>query len=278
MTDESLRRWVEHLWEDEPIPEELMPQIERLITPSVVELDHIQKIHDWLDSLRLSKECGRIVAPPRAGKSVTCDVYKLLNKPIKRTGKRDIVPVLYMQVPGDCSSGELLTLILEGLKYNETSGRLSDLRRRALRLLKESKVEILIIDEANFLRLSTFSEIARIYDLLKISIVLVRTDGLDNLIKKESYIHDRFIECYRLKLVSAKKFPDLLQIWEDEVLRLPVPSNLTKKETLMPLYQKTHGKIGLLDRVLRKASILSLRKGLSNIDKATLKEVLEWFE
>ena len=55
MTDESLRRWVEHLWDNEPIPEELMPQIERLITPSVVELDHIQKIHDWLDSLRLSK-------------------------------------------------------------------------------------------------------------------------------------------------------------------------------------------------------------------------------
>lgn len=80
MTDESLRKWVQNLWVDDQIPEELMPQIERLITPSVVELDHIQKIHDWLDSLRLSKQCGRIVVPPRAGKSVTCDVYQLLNK------------------------------------------------------------------------------------------------------------------------------------------------------------------------------------------------------
>ncbi|MGB3636503.1 MAG: TniB family NTP-binding protein [Rivularia sp. (in: cyanobacteria)] len=278
MTDESLRRWVQHLWGDDPIPGELMPQIERLITPSVVELDHIQKIHDWLDSLRLSKECGRIVAPPRAGKSVTCDVYKLLNKPKKRTGRRDIVNVLYMQVPGDCSSGELLILILENLKYDATSGKLSDLRRRVLRLFKESKVEMLIIDEANFLKLNTFSEIARIYDLLKISIVLVGTDGLDNLIKKEPYIHDRFIECYRLQLVSEKRFSELVQVWEDEVLCLPVPSNLTKKETLMPLYQKTGGKIGLVDRVLRRAGILSLRKGLSNIDKATLNEVLEWFE
>lgn len=278
MTDESLRRWVQHLWGDDPIPEELMPQIERLITPSVVELDHIQQIHDWLDSLRLSKECGRIVAPPRAGKSVTCDVYKLLNKPKKRAGKRDLVNVLYIQVPGDCSSGELLTLILESLKYDATSGKLSDLRRRVLRLLKESKVEMLIIDEANFLKLNTFSEIARIYDLLKISIVLVGTDGLDNLIKKEPYIHDRFIECYKLELVSENKFPELVQIWEDEVLCLPVPSNLTKKETLMSLYEKTNGKIGLVDRVLRRASILSLRKGLSNIDKATLSEVLGWFE
>ncbi|GJD16390.1 hypothetical protein RIVM261_013460 [Rivularia sp. IAM M-261] len=278
MTDEYLRKWVQNLWGDDLIPEELMPQIERLITPSIVELDHIQKIHDWLDSLRLSKDCGRIVAPPRAGKSVTCDVYKLLNKPQKRTGKRDIVPVLYMQVPGDCSAGELLTLILESLKYEATSGKLTDLRRRVLRLLKESKVEMLIIDEANFLKLNTFSEIARIYDLLKISIVLVGTDGLDNLIKKEPYIHDRFIECYKLQLVSENKFPELVQIWEDEVLCLPVPSNLIKHETLMPLYKKTRGKIGLLDRVLKRAAILSLRKGLSNIDKTTLDEVLEWFE
>ncbi|QIR35376.1 helix-turn-helix domain-containing protein [Tolypothrix sp. PCC 7910] len=111
MTDEPLRKWVQNLWGDDSIPEDLMPQIKRLITPSVVELEHKQKIHDWLDSLRLSRECGRIVAPPRAGKSVTCEVYKLLNKPQKRTGKRDIVSVLYMQVPGDCSVGELLTLI-----------------------------------------------------------------------------------------------------------------------------------------------------------------------
>ncbi len=278
MSDEYLRKWVQNLWGDDPIPEELMPQIERLITPSIVELDHIQKIHDWLDSLRLSKQCGRIVAPPRAGKSVTCDVYRLLNKPQKRTGKRDIVPVLYMQVPGDCSAGELLTLILESLKYDATTGKLTDLRRRMLRLLKESKVEMLIIDEANFLKLNTFSEIARIYDLLKISIVLVGTDGLDNLIKKEPYIHDRFIECYKLQVVSENKFAELVQTWEDDVLCLPMPSNLTKKETLIPLYQKTRGKIGLMDRVLRRAAIISLRKGLSNIDKATLDEVLEWFE
>lgn len=278
MTDESLRRWVQNLWGDDPIPEELIPQIERLLTPSIVELNHIQTIHDWLDSLRFSKQCGRIVAPTRAGKSVTCDVYKLLNKPKKRTGKRDIVPVLYIQVPGDCSTGELLTLILESLQYDATSGKLSDLRRRVLRLLKESKVEILIIDEANCLKINTFSEIARIYDLLKISIVLVGTNGLDNLVKKEPYIHDRFIECYRLPLVSETQFPELVQIWEDEILCLPLPSNLAQPETITPLYQKTGGKIGLLDRVLRRASIFSLRKGAKNIDRATLNEVLEGFE
>lgn len=175
-------------------------------------------------------------------------------------------------------TGELLVLILELLGYEETSGNLSQLRRRALRLIKEAKVEMIIIDEANFLTLKTFSEIARIYDLYKISIVLVGTDSLDSLIKREEYIHDRFIECYRLKVLSENQFSEVVQLWEEQLIKLPVPSNLTKKEILVPLYQKTGGKIGLLDRVLRKAGLLALKKGLNYINKETLNEVLEWFE
>lgn len=273
-----MRTWVQKLWGSEPIIDELQPVIERLITPSIVELEHMKQIHDWLDMQRLSKQPGRIVAPPRAGKSVTCDVYRLLNKPQKKPGRRDIVPVLYLQVPGDCSTGEFLGLILELLKYGATTGKTTELRKRALRVLKESKVEMIIIDEANFLKLSTFSEIARLYDLLKISIILVGTDGLDNLIKRNEYIHDRFVECYRFDVVSEKKFPQMVEIWETNIVDLPLPSNLTRDETLKPLYLKTGGKIGLLDKVLRKAAILSLRKGLKCIDRTTLDEVLERFE
>lgn len=43
MAEDYLRKWVQNLWGDDPIPEELLPIIERLITPSVVELEHIQK-------------------------------------------------------------------------------------------------------------------------------------------------------------------------------------------------------------------------------------------
>ena len=278
MTDDTLQTWVQKLWGQDAIPDDLQPMIERLITPTVVELEHIRQIHEWLDMQRLSRQPGRIVAPPRAGKSVTCDVYRLLNKPQKKPGRRDLVPVLYLQAPGDCSSGELLVLILELLKYGATTGKTIDLRKRVLRVLKESQVEMLIIDEANFLKLSTFSEIARIYDLLKISIILVGTDGLDNLIKRNEYIHDRFIECFRFDVVSEKKFPQLVEIWEQEIVQLPVPSNLNRKETAERLYLKTGGKVGLLDKVLRKAAILALKKGSNHIDKITLNEVLERFE
>ena len=276
MTDD-LRKWVQSLWGESLTPE-IHKELERLISPQVIELEHIQKIHSWLNDLRLMKQCGRIIAPSRTGKSVTCDIYRLLNRPQKRLGRRDVLPVLYTQVPGDCQSGELLSLLLEQLGYGETSGSVSQLRRRLQRLLKESRVEMIIIDEANFLNLKTLSEIARIHDLCRISMVLTGTDELDNLIKKKEYIHNRFIECYRLKPLTEKQFPQIVQIWEEDIVKLPVPSNLTKPDILKLLYARTNGTIGLLDRVLRMAAILSLKKGNSNIDRETLDEVLVRYE
>lgn len=108
--------------------------------------------------------------------------------------------------------------------------------------------------------------------------MLTGTDELDNLIKKREYIHRRFIECYRLKALTENQFPKVVQMWEDDIVKLPVPSNLTKPETLRRLYEKTGGTIGLLDRVLRIAAILSLKKGNSKIDRETLDEVLVRYE
>lgn len=65
----------------------------------------------------------------------------------------------------------------------------------------------------------------------------------------------------------------MVEIWEQDVLRLPVASNLARKEVLRILGTATGGYIGLLDMVLREAAIWSLQKGLKKIDRATLEEV-----
>jgi DNA transposition AAA+ family ATPase len=43
------------------------------------------------------------------------------------------------------------------------------------------------------------------------------------------------------------------------------------------LHGKTQGKVGHLDKILRKAAILALKNNLKKIDEPTLKEVLEYF-
>jgi DNA transposition AAA+ family ATPase len=63
-----------------------------------------------------------------------------------------------------------------------------------------------------------------------------------------------------------------VEIWEKQVLKLPVASNLSSKAMLKTLGEATGGYIGLLDMILRDSAIRALKKGLSKIDLETLKE------
>lgn len=53
----------------------------------------------------------------------------------------------------------------------------------------------------------------------------------------------------------------------------PISAVRTAKSMMKVLGQATRGYIGLLDMILRESAIRSLKKGLSKIDLATLKEV-----
>lgn len=64
-----------------------------------------------------------------------------------------------------------------------------------------------------------------------------------------------------------------MAIWEKKVLNLPVPSNLTTKESLKTLLEATEGYIGRLDDVLREAAVASLSQGHKKIDRTILKEI-----
>jgi DNA transposition AAA+ family ATPase len=66
-----------------------------------------------------------------------------------------------------------------------------------------------------------------------------------------------------------------VEIWEEDVLCLPVPSNLTQESMLKILGQATGGYIGLLDMVLRETAIRALENGLSKITKDILQEVAQ---
>lgn len=64
-----------------------------------------------------------------------------------------------------------------------------------------------------------------------------------------------------------------MAIWEEKVLKLPVASNLTTKESLKTLLEATGGYIGRLDEVLREAAIASLSKGHKKVDRKILQEI-----
>ncbi|NDJ24444.1 AAA family ATPase [Nostoc sp. B(2019)] len=178
----------------------------------------------------------------------------------------------------DGGSKDLFKEMIEYLKFRATKGTVSDFRGRAMEVLKGCGVEMLIIDEADRLKPETFAEVRDIYDKLGIAVVLVGTDRLEAVIKRDEQVYNRFRACHRFGKLSGKDFQDTVQAWEDRVLKLPVSSNLNSKDMLRILTSATEGYIGRLDEILREAAIRSLSKGFKKIDKAVLQEVAKEYK
>jgi len=111
------------------------------------------------------------------------------------------------------------------------------------------------------------------YDKLAISVVLVGTDRLDAVIKRDEQVYNRFRACHRFGKLSGEDFVKTVKLWEQKVLKLPVASNLTSKPMLKLLLEATEGYIGRMDEVLRESAIRSLTQGLKKIEKSVLQEV-----
>ncbi len=251
----------------------LLAEIQRLNRKSFVPLEQVQILHEWLESKRQARQCCRIIGESRTGKSMACNAYRLRHKPIQQMGKPPIVPVAYIRPDPDCSSKDLFKLIIEHLKYQMTKGTVAEIRERTRRVMKTCGVETLIIDEADRLKPNTFRDVRDIGEELEISVVLVGTDRLDAVIKRDEQVYNRFRACHRFGKFSGEEFKRTVEIWEKKVLQLPVASNLSSKTMLKTLGEATGGYIGLLDMVLRQSAILALKKGLQKVDLATLKEV-----
>lgn len=229
---------------------------------------------------RQAKQSCRVVGESRTGKTIACNAYRLRHKPIQNPGKPPIVPVVYIQIPQECGAKDLFRAIIEHLKYQMTKGTVAEIRNRALKVLERCGVEMIIIDEADRLKPKTFAEVRDIFDLKDIAVVLVGTDRLDAVIKRDEQVYNRFRfrACHRFGKLTGDEFGQTVDIWERQVLRLPVASNLNSKRMLKILGQATGGYIGLLDMILREAAIRALKKGLNKIDLETLKEVAEEYK
>jgi len=253
--------------------DEVQAEIERLRGRSLVQLEQVKQLHDWLEGKRRSRQSCRVVGESRTGKTMSCNAYRLRHRPTQEAGKPPVVPVVYIQPPQECTARELFRTIIEHLKYKMVKGTVGEIRSRTLEVLKRCGVEMLIIDEADRLKPKTFADVRDIFDQLAISVVLVGTDRLDTVIKRDEQVYNRFRASYRFGKLSGKEFQQTVDLWEKKVLKLPVASNLSSKSTLKILGEATGGYIGLLDMILREAAIRALEKGVGKIDKETLQEV-----
>ncbi len=235
-------------------------EICRLQSTKIVEVEQLHSLHKWLDNQRICRQPGRILGESRTGKSCGVKSYAQEHPPFQVAGSHPIIPVLVIQVPQDCGAKELYTLITEALKFKVTKGSVADLRRRVYKYLRDCKVEMLIIDEADRIMAKFFADVRDFSDHLNIAIVLVGTDRLDAVINRDEQVKNCFYSYFRMGVLNPVQFEKTVVIWEQQILRLPIPSNLTATATLKLLREKTRGYIGILDMILRHSAIRPFRK------------------
>ncbi|ELR99639.1 putative ATPase, putative transposase [Gloeocapsa sp. PCC 73106] len=251
----------------------LQAEIARLNRQSIVPLEHIRDLHEWLDGKRKARQSCRLVGESRTGKTVACEAYTLRNKPRQQGRQTPIVPVVYIMPPTKCGSKDLFKEIIEYLRYKAVKGTVSEFRSRAMEVLKGCEVEMIIIDEADRLKPDTFPDVRDINDKLEISVVLVGTDRLDAVIKRDEQVYNRFRAHRRFGKLAGVEFKKTVAIWEEKVLKLPVASNLTSPAMIKILVKATEGYIGRLDEILREAAIKSLSMGYQRLEKEVLQDV-----
>lgn len=262
--------------EGEMIPlkvSERQSAIERLQRRSSIELESMLQFHQWLDGKRLARQACRVMGDSRTGKTIACEAYQMKHPPKLIAGDVPQVPVVYWQAPADSSNRELFEGILSALRYQLSRGTLSEMRNRVWRTLKACRVEMLIIDEAHRMRPKSFTELQDILDELQFSIVLVGTDRLEPVSRRDEQIYYRFIASHRYERLSGTQLVQTSAIWEKHVLRLPQPSGLGSAKFQKVLAPATGGYIGLLDRIVREAGVKSLKAGFERIDLNILKTV-----
>jgi DNA transposition AAA+ family ATPase len=103
--------------------------------------------------------------------------------------------VVYIRPHQKCGPKDLFKKITEYLKYRVTKGTVSDFRDRTIEVLKSCGVEMLIIDEADQIKPETFADVRDIAEDLGIAVVLVGTDRLDAVIKRDEQVQRTFSVC-----------------------------------------------------------------------------------
>lgn len=257
-----------------PIDREwVQEEISRLNRTSILPLAHVKELHEWLDEKRKARQSCRIVGESRTGKTIACESYMYRNKPQQVGRQTPTVPVVYIMPPSKCGSKDFFKSIIEYLKYRAVKGTVSDFRSRATDILKACEVEMLIVDEADRLQPDTFPDVRDISDKLGIAVVLVGTDRLDAVVKRDEQVYNRFRAHKRFGKLVGKEFEETVVAWESKVIALPLPSHLVKVNIQKLLLKATGGYIGRLDEILREAAIKSVTRGHKKIDFSILQEV-----
>ncbi|KRF06046.1 hypothetical protein ASG89_20090 [Paenibacillus sp. Soil766] len=242
-----------------------------------IEHDEVTRIWKRLDKNRKNKREGAesedspihifIEGKSGAGKSMTLKKYVKKNKGWtvvdEDDTETDIKPVIYMTLPVPFTYKGFYNNILKAMNLPPRNADVDRIKTQAFEMMKELKVEMLIIDELDYLLASTYVQQKAVMENIKdiansadVCLVCVGTLAIEEL----RTLNNQHIRRYpKTVLRHFEKCDDSFKgfIRNIELQLSPPPGLLdwTKDESIFPelLHDITGGLVGWIKPILREA-------------------------
>lgn len=260
-----------------------------------VDYPRLERIYDMLSSMRcLGEFNGRtesqsnlfIIGQSGVGKTKMIKKYTEMNKGYVKIDNRteyDIKPVVYLELPNPFTILELYQSIIRALGAPQISYRQSigDVKRQAFTLLEKQQVEMLILDEMDYILNSRYIKLQEAMDAIKhignvakVSLVCIGTPPVDNLRKLNFQYLRRFpkIELERFNKIDDE-FCMFLNSLEKQINPIKYVG-LGDLDSKLPqlFYSMSKGVVSIITRTIQEAYRLLgvFDKDFDDISKAKL--------
>lgn len=232
----------------------------------------LEELFTWPERVRMQNML--LIGPTNNGKSMIIEKFRRKYLPYTTKDRsKEIIPVLVMQMPSDPSISRFYTMLLYAMNAPMAGRkRIQELEVLALRLMKETQVRMLVIDELHnilaggvsirneFLNLLRF-----LGNTLRIPIIGVGTEDAYRAIRTDDQLENRFKPFI---LPRWKDNNELMSLLASFKVSMPLrrPSDLHNKEIARYILDRTEGTIGEITTLLTYASIIAIETGEESIN------------
>ena len=239
-----------------------------------IQTERDEDLYRWLDKQRNLKLCGLLLEDKGSNLSQSC--YEYFDSLVRQKDNLLLTPVkvLYVRTSLPGGANDIHIDILNALKRPLNAGQLRDLRKRVRATLKSYQVQLLIIDDAHLLKRKAMVELIKIYEDLKISVVMSGAYDLEERLSQSrgyEHINNMFLTVHSYRTLTMDEVKEVIAAWEESVLELweKKPDLAENEAYVHVLYTRSSGLIQPLYKYLQQISIALLEntseKGI-NID------------
>jgi hypothetical protein len=222
------------------------------------------------------------VGPTNNGKTMIVEEFRRAHPPVAASATPDgvaVVPVLKVQMPPGPDEPRFFGGILEELAFPHTlSDRASKRQETALRLVRQTSVQLLVIDEVHNLLSGSRVQQRRLLNLLRwlgnelqIPLVAVGTAEALHAIQSDDQLAYRFEP---VKLPPWRNGPEYRQLLStlEALLPLRKPSELAKPALAGKILSAGEGILGEIISIVTRAAVRAIASGSEAITAQVIED------